>query len=117
VIRSELGPLSTIFKPSVVTGTEDRLFNMYATMAKRTPVMPLIDGGSTRMQPVWVRDVAAGGRGAAWRRGGCRVEGLEGRVGNGAGTLWRLHELSAGCNFVIFSRQQAAACSKIRSAS
>lgn len=29
-------------------------------MAKRMPIFPLIDGGNTRMQPVWVRDVAAG---------------------------------------------------------
>lgn len=28
VVRSELGPISTIFKPAVMTGTEDRLFNM-----------------------------------------------------------------------------------------
>lgn len=62
VVRSELGPISTIFKPAVCTGTEDRLFNMYASMAKRTPAMPLIDGGKTRLQPVWVRDVAAGAR-------------------------------------------------------
>lgn len=59
VVRSELGPISTIFKPAAVSGTEDRLFNMFATMAKRTPFLPLIDGGKTRMQPVWVRDVAA----------------------------------------------------------
>lgn len=65
VVRSELGPISTIFKPAAVSGTEDRLFNMFATMAKRTPFLPLIDGGKTRMQPVWVRDVAAGGDGAA----------------------------------------------------
>lgn len=31
-------------------------------MAKRMPIFPLIDGGNTRMQPVWVRDVAAGER-------------------------------------------------------
>ena len=31
-------------------------------MAKRTPIFPLIDGGNTRLQPVWVRDVAAGAR-------------------------------------------------------
>lgn len=59
VVRSELGPLATIFRPAVMTGTEDRLFNTYATMAKRLPFFPLIDGGATRMQPVWVRDVSA----------------------------------------------------------
>lgn len=59
-VRGELGPISTIFKPAAMTGTEDRLFNMYAAAAKRTPFLPLINGGNTRMQPVWVRDVAAG---------------------------------------------------------
>ena len=59
VIRSQLGPLATIFKPAVMTGTEDRLFNAIAAMTKVSPVFPLIDGGATRMQPVWVRDVAA----------------------------------------------------------
>lgn len=63
VIRSELGPLATIFKPAAMTGTEDKLFNMYAGLAKRTPFMPLVDGGRTRLQPVWVRDVAQGARG------------------------------------------------------
>ena len=51
-----------------MTGTEDKFFNMYATMAKRVPALPLIGGGATRMQPVWVRDVAAGtaGRAGGW---------------------------------------------------
>ncbi|KAL4432884.1 hypothetical protein ABPG77_008210 [Micractinium sp. CCAP 211/92] len=59
VVRDELGPLATIFKPAVMTGTEDKFFNAIASLAKRTPFFPLIDGGRTRMQPVWVRDVAA----------------------------------------------------------
>lgn len=60
VVRDELGPLATIFKPAVMTGTEDKFFNSLAALAKRTPFFPLINGGRTRMQPVWVRDVAAG---------------------------------------------------------
>lgn len=59
VIRDELGHLATIFKPAVMTGTEDKFFNSMAMLAKRLPAFPLIDGGHTRMQPVWVRDVAA----------------------------------------------------------
>jgi NADH dehydrogenase (ubiquinone) 1 alpha subcomplex subunit 9 len=42
----------------VVTGTEDRLFNNYASLIKMLPAFPLVDGGATRLQPVWVRDVA-----------------------------------------------------------
>ena len=66
VVRSKLGPISTIFKPAALTGTEDKLFNAYAQLAKKTPLFPLIDGGATRMQPVWVRDVAAGARRGGW---------------------------------------------------
>lgn len=51
---------------------------MYAAMAKRTPALPLIDGGATRMQPVWVRDVAAGAQGRLLRglRAGQRGAGF-----------------------------------------
>lgn len=74
VVRDELGPLATIFKPAVMTGTEDKFFNAIASLAKRTPFFPLIDGGRTRMQPVWVRDVAAGEAGSPGERG-TRVRG------------------------------------------
>jgi NADH dehydrogenase (ubiquinone) 1 alpha subcomplex subunit 9 len=57
-IKQELGDMATIFKPASVTGTEDRLFNNYARWAKSLPVFPLIQGGNTKLQPVWVRDVA-----------------------------------------------------------
>lgn len=57
-VASELGDIATIFKSATVTGTEDRLFNRYATWAKQLPVLPLISGGNTKLQPVWVRDVA-----------------------------------------------------------
>ena len=57
-VRNELGNGVTIFKPAPVTGTEDRLFNQYARWIKSLPLLPLINGGSTKYQPVWVRDVA-----------------------------------------------------------
>lgn len=57
-VTAELGDIATIFKPATATGTEDRLFNRYATWAKQLPVLPLINGGRTKLQPVWVRDVA-----------------------------------------------------------
>lgn len=57
-VRSEFGNAATIFKPAPVTGTEDRLFNTFAKWMKTLPVVPLIEGGATRLQPVWVRDVA-----------------------------------------------------------
>lgn len=62
-VRSEV-PSATIFRPAVLMGTEDKFFNTYAQLVKRLPFVPLIDGGHTRMQPVWVRNVADGkGRG------------------------------------------------------
>jgi uncharacterized protein YbjT (DUF2867 family) len=51
-------PTATILRPSVVFGPEDQFFNRLASMALISPVMPLIGGGETRLQPVYVGDVA-----------------------------------------------------------
>lgn len=51
-------PTATILRPSVVFGPEDQLFNRLAAMAMMSPVVPLIGGGGTRFQPVYVGDVA-----------------------------------------------------------
>jgi uncharacterized protein YbjT (DUF2867 family) len=51
-------PTVTILRPSVVFGPEDQFFNRFAAMAMFTPVLPLIGGGETRFQPVYVGDVA-----------------------------------------------------------
>lgn len=48
---------AVILRPSVVFGTEDGFFNLFAGLARITPVLPLV-GGGTRFQPVWVEDVA-----------------------------------------------------------
>lgn len=50
-------PSATIFRPSVMFGPEDQFTNRFAALARLSPVLPLI-GGSTRMQPVYVGDVA-----------------------------------------------------------
>ena len=52
-------PQATIIRPSVVFGPEDDFFNRFASMAALTPALPLVDGGATRLQPVYVGDVAA----------------------------------------------------------
>ena len=52
-------PDAVILRPSIVFGPEDRFFNLFAHMAARSPVIPLIGGGATRFQPVYVDDVAA----------------------------------------------------------
>ncbi|RME64964.1 MAG: NAD-dependent epimerase/dehydratase family protein, partial [Alphaproteobacteria bacterium] len=51
-------PAATILRPSVVFGPDDGFFNRFAAMAKLTPVLPLIGGGNTRFQPVYVGDVS-----------------------------------------------------------
>ncbi|BDA40605.1 NADH dehydrogenase [ubiquinone] 1 alpha subcomplex subunit [Coccomyxa sp. Obi] len=56
-VRSIL-PYATIFKPGHVVGTEDRLYNSYAVLAKQLPFIPLVGGGETRLQPTYVRDIA-----------------------------------------------------------
>ncbi len=52
-------PGATIIRPSIVFGPEDNFFNQFAAMARFSPVLPLIGGGETRFQPVFVGDVAA----------------------------------------------------------
>jgi len=51
-------PGAVIFRPSVVFGPEDDFFNRFAALARLFPVLPLIGGGHTRFQPVFVGDVA-----------------------------------------------------------
>jgi len=53
-------PAATILRPSLVFGPEDDFFNRFAAMARLSPVLPLIGGGATRFQPVYVGDVADG---------------------------------------------------------
>jgi NADH dehydrogenase len=51
-------PTATIFRPSIVFGPEDDFFNRFAAMARLFPILPLVGGGTTRFQPVFVGDVA-----------------------------------------------------------
>jgi uncharacterized protein YbjT (DUF2867 family) len=52
-------PSATIVRPSIIFGQGDGFFNRFADMARISPVLPLIGGGKTRFQPVFVGDVAA----------------------------------------------------------
>ncbi|MBA4781963.1 MAG: complex I NDUFA9 subunit family protein [Rhizobiales bacterium] len=51
-------PSAVIIRPSIVFGPEDDFFNRFANMAAASPFLPLIGGGMTRFQPVYVGDVA-----------------------------------------------------------
>lgn len=51
-------PDATILRPSIVFGAEDQFFNRFADMSRFSPFLPLIGGGKTRYQPVFVGDVA-----------------------------------------------------------
>jgi NADH dehydrogenase len=52
-------PSTTIMRPSIIFGPEDDFFNRFAALARMSPALPLIGGGLTRFQPVFVGDVAA----------------------------------------------------------
>ena len=52
-------PDATILRPSIVFGPEDDFFNRFAGLARFAPALPLIGGGQTKFQPVFVGDVAA----------------------------------------------------------
>jgi uncharacterized protein YbjT (DUF2867 family) len=51
-------PRSVILRPSVLVGPEDKFTNLFAKMLKMSPIMPLIYGGASKLQPVYVADVA-----------------------------------------------------------
>ena len=59
----ETVPSATILRPSIVFGPEDNFFNRFGAMAQTAAALPLgglplIGGGRTQFQPVFVGDVA-----------------------------------------------------------
>lgn len=51
-------PKTVVLRPSVVFGPDDNFFNLFARMARVTGTVPLIAGGRTKFQPVYVGDIA-----------------------------------------------------------
>ncbi len=51
-------PEAVIARPSIVFGPEDNFFNMFAGLARFSPILPLIGGGASKFQPVYAGDVA-----------------------------------------------------------
>ncbi|MAP95719.1 MAG: complex I NDUFA9 subunit family protein [Ponticaulis sp.] len=51
-------PTAVILRPSMIFGPEDEFFNRFASMTRFSPALPAIGGGKTRLQPIFVGDVA-----------------------------------------------------------
>lgn len=51
-------PQAIILRPSIIFGTEDRFFNALANLSRFLPIMPLFGGGQSKLQPVYVGDIA-----------------------------------------------------------
>ncbi len=51
-------PSAAILRPSILFGAEDDFFNRFAAMAVTLPLIPIVHG-ATKLQPVYVDDVAA----------------------------------------------------------
>ncbi|MEX0405362.1 complex I NDUFA9 subunit family protein [Aquibium sp. LZ166] len=54
----ETVPEAVVLRPSIMFGPEDSFFNRFAEMARFSPALPMIGGGQTKFQPVYVGDVA-----------------------------------------------------------
>jgi NADH dehydrogenase len=53
----EAFPDAVIMRPSIAFGPGDHFFNRFAAMARLSPALPLIGGGTTRFQPVFAGDI------------------------------------------------------------
>jgi uncharacterized protein YbjT (DUF2867 family) len=50
-------PNATILRPSIIFGKDDNFFGRFKKMIKILPFLPLIGGGNTKFQPIFVDDV------------------------------------------------------------
>src|SRR5471032_116642 len=70
-------PQAVVMRPSILFGPEDDFFNRFASLARMSPALPLIGGGLTHFQPVFVGDVAK-----------AIADGVDGKLG--PGTIYEL---------------------------
>lgn len=73
-------PHAVVLRPSVVFGEGDDFFNMFAELSRYIPVLPLIGGGRTRFQPVYVGDVADAAVEAVTCRKAANPKAYEGKI-------------------------------------
>ena len=52
-------PGAIIIRPSIIFGPEDKFFNLFGSLTRLSPILPLYGYGKTLFQPIYVRDVAA----------------------------------------------------------
>jgi NADH dehydrogenase len=78
----EASPAAIILRPSVIFGPDDDFLNRFGALARALPALPLFGGGATKLQPVFVGDVAsaalaaigdAGAAGRTYELGGPEV--------------------------------------------
>ncbi|MBB5772316.1 NADH dehydrogenase [Brevundimonas vesicularis] len=81
-------PDAVILRPSLVFGAGDSFLNRFAAMATMAPALPLIGGGETRFQPVYVGDVAE-----AIARGVTRVDAAGRTFELGGPSLYTFREV------------------------
>jgi NADH dehydrogenase len=53
-------PQATIVRPSLTFGEDDHFFSRFAAMIRSSPLLPLIGGGTTKFQPVFIDDMTSG---------------------------------------------------------
>ncbi|MCP4779298.1 MAG: NAD-dependent epimerase/dehydratase family protein [Hyphomicrobium sp.] len=58
LLLGDVFPHATILRPSVIFGPRDRFLNTLAAIARDSPMLPLFGHGLTKLQPVYVGDVA-----------------------------------------------------------
>ena len=84
-IVQQVFPRAVILRPSVMFGPDDAFLNSLAKIVRLSPVVPLIGGGRTRLQPVHVDDVAEavvgslgspGAEGKTYELGGAKAYSL-----------------------------------------
>ena len=51
-------PKAIILRSSLMFGSEDQFFNLFSQMVSFSPLLPIVGGGKTLFQPVYVDDIA-----------------------------------------------------------
>jgi len=82
LLVKDVFPRATILRPSVLFGPSDKFLNTLARITDYSPVLPLFGRGETKLQPVFVGDVAEaalkvlrapGSQGKTYELGGPRI--------------------------------------------